>query len=107
MLPSVVEIIKEFWKFTSDKLINLFFAFCVLILKLMQISPYIKTVWRNNIGFTFDEMFCLPRRNVRYRGKHMRQMGRGTLDTIPIFNEIVFNVKSTVRNYLQITCCCL
>ena len=51
-------------KVSSNKLMDLVFALGMKILKLVEISPYVETIWSQDVWLPLDQMFTFNTRNL-------------------------------------------
>lgn len=51
-------------KVSSNKLMDLVFALGMKILELVEISPYVETIWSQDVWLPFDQMFTFNTRNL-------------------------------------------
>ena len=51
-------------KVSSNKLMDLVFALGMKILELVEISPYVETIWSQDIWLPLDQMFTFNTRNL-------------------------------------------
>lgn len=51
-------------KVSSNKLMDLVFALGMKILELVEISPYVETIWSQDVWLPLDQMFTFNTRNL-------------------------------------------
>ena len=51
-------------KVSSNKLMDLVFTLGMKILELVEISPYVETIWSQDVWLPLDQMFTFDTRNL-------------------------------------------
>ena len=51
-------------KVSSNKLMDLVFTLGMKILELVEISPYVETIWSQDVWLPLDQMFTFNTRNL-------------------------------------------